>query len=600
MTLRHARAGFGRIARRFSPYLREHKIMLAGSFLALLAEVGFRLLEPWPIKFIFDALFHGKSKKSWFPALDQISPDWLILGSALAIVVVTGLRALADYASVLGFTRLGSKVVTQLRHDLYRHLHRLSLGYHSRIRSGDLIVRLMGDVNLLKDVSVNAAIPLLSSALVLVSTMVVMFLLHWRLALVAFMLLPGYWLWTSRLGTRIRESAREQRKRESAMAGTAGETMGAIRVVQTLAVESYFEDRFDLRSGESQGQDLRSARLSALLVRSVGFVVAISTAVVLAMGANLVRRGEMTPGQLIVFLTYLKQAFRPLREFAKYTSRIAKGAAAGERVLNVLDQEPEVQDLPGAIPAPVFRGEVSFRNVRFGYRADRPILRGLDLTIEAGRRVAIVGASGNGKSTLASLISRLHDPDEGEVLIDGRDVREFTLASLRKQISVVPQDTTLFALSAHENIALGVDGASEEDVVRAARAANAHDFIMALPEGYGTILGERGATLSGGQRQRIAIARAAIRNTPVLILDEPTTGLDEENERIVLEALERLSRGRTTIIITHDLGLAAGAELIIHLEHGRVLESGAHKELLLQRGPYAGMATGSSKLAWGI
>jgi ATP-binding cassette subfamily B protein len=302
-----------------------------------------------------------------------------------------------------------------------------------------------------------------------------------------------------------------------------------------------------------------------------------------------VLRGALSPGDLLVFLAYLKTAFRPVRDLAKHTGRLAKSTAAGERVLDLLARTPDVRDLPGAVAAPQLCGRVRFEGVGFAYEAGHPVLAGVDFEVEAGRRVALVGPSGIGKSTLVRLILRLYDPCVGRVLIDGHDVREYTLASLRSRAAVVLQDSVLFAASARDNIAYGAPGASSEEVEAAARLANAHDFIRALPRGYDTDLGERGVTLSHGQRQRIAIARAAVRRAPLLILDEPTTGLDEENQRAVVEALERLAAGRTTFLVTHDLSLAARADEIFYLEGGRILERGSHADLMRAGGRYAAL-----------
>jgi ATP-binding cassette subfamily B protein len=295
----------------------------------------------------------------------------------------------------------------------------------------------------------------------------------------------------------------------------------------------------------------------------------------------------MTAGDLLVFLTYLKNAFKPLRDLAKYTGRLAKATAAGERVLELLDREPEVRDRPGAVPAPPFQGAVCFEGVQFEYTPGHRVLRGIDLAVPAGRHVALVGPSGHGKTTLLSLLPRLYDPRRGRVLIDGRDIRDYTLESVRAQVSVVMQDTILFAATVRDNIAYGAPGATEDGILAASRLANAHDFVLALPDGYDTVLGERGATLSHGQRQRIAIARATMRNAPIIILDEPTAGLDEANARLVMEALERLIAGRTVFLITHTLSHARRADLIVVLEGGRVVEQGRHAELLHRDGLYA-------------
>jgi len=291
----------------------------------------------------------------------------------------------------------------------------------------------------------------------------------------------------------------------------------------------------------------------------------------------------------VVFTTYLKNAFKPMRDFAKYTARLAKASAAGERVLDILDTEPTIRDRDGAVLAPSFRGALHFEDVVFEYEPGQRVLDRFSLSVQPGERVAIVGASGGGKSTLASLVPRLYDPTSGRITVDGRDIRGYTLASLRAQISMVLQENILFGASVRDNIAYSVEGATQDEVEAAAKLAGAHGFVMALPEGYDTVLGERGATLSGGQRQRLAVARAALRRAPILILDEPTVGLDEENERLVRGALERLSQDQTTLLITHDLKFAARADRVAYVEAGRVLEEGTHAELLRLGGRYAAL-----------
>ncbi|HMF13416.1 MAG TPA: ABC transporter ATP-binding protein, partial [Gemmataceae bacterium] len=442
-------------------------------------------------------------------------------------------------------------------------------------------------INMLKQVTVNGALPLLANLLIVLSMVGLMFWMHWKLALLALSTLPLLWYWTASFVHRVQKAGRKMRQREAAMAATAAETVGAIKLIQALSLEGLFTRLFCRQNLESQKQDIKASRLSAALGRTVGFLIATSTALVLWYGGSLVVAGEMTPGELLVFLAYLRSAAKPMQEFGKYTGRIAKATGAGERVLDLMDRIPEVRDLPTAVAAPPLEGAVRFEGVRFAYEPDQRVLEHIDFEVGAGRRVALVGPSGIGKSTLANLLLRLYDPQEGRVLIDGRDIREYTLASLRSQISVVLQDTLLFAASVRDNIGYGAPDAGSEAIEEAARLANAHEFIEALPQGYDTILGERGVTLSGGQRQRLAIARAALRKSPILILDEPTTGLDEENERAVLEALERLAQGRTTFIISHDLQLAARAGLVLYLENGRVLEHGSPEKLISGDGRYA-------------
>jgi ATP-binding cassette subfamily B protein len=577
------------MGRRFWPHIRRQRRLAVVSLLALLAEIGLRLLEPWPLKFVFDRVFATalSGGATGIATIDAIDPLIILTFAALAVVAIVGLRALAAYWNTVGFALVGNRVLTEVRGDLYRHLQRLSLSFHTRARSGDLIVRVISDVNSLQEVTVTAILPLLVNCMILFGMVGLMLWLNWELALVALAIVPLFWLWTVRLSRRIQEVSREQRQREGAMASTAAESIGAIKVVQALSLEGTFAQAFSRQNQKGLKEGVKAKRLAASLERTVDVLIAIATALVLWSGARLVLSGHLTPGDLLVFLAYLKNAFKPLQDFAKYTGRLARAAAAGERVLDLLDRTPEVNDRPGAVRAPAFRGAVRFEGVCFAYESDQRVLQEITLDVRPGEHVALVGSSGHGKSTLVSLILRLYDPTEGRLMIDGRDIREYTLASLRSQISVVLQDSLLFATSVRDNIAYGAPDVSLAEIEVAARLANAHDFIEALPQGYDTIVGERGVTLSNGQRQRIAIARAAVRQAPIIILDEPTTGLDEENERAVIEALERLTQGRTTFLITHDLRYAAHADQILYLEDGRVIERGTHAELITAGGRYA-------------
>ena len=590
--LKQSVPGMRRVLARFWPYIREHRALTGGSFLALFLEVGLRLLEPWPLKFVVDRVVTtpGGGSGSGVAAVDSMQPMTLLTVCAAALAVIVGLRALVNYLAVVGFALVGNQVLTRVRSDLYAHLQKLSLSYHTKARGGDLTVRVVGDIGMLKEVTVTALMPFLGNILILFGMLVVMLILNWQLALIALAVLPIFWFSTVRLGRGIQGVSRKQRQREGAMASTASESIGAIKLVQALSLENVFNKSFASENAKSLKEGVQAKRLASRLERTADVLVGVSTALVLYFGARLVMSNSITPGDLLVFLTYLKNAFKPVRDFAKYTGRIAKATAAGERVVDVMDREPDIRDKPGARTAPPFEGRISFENVRFGYEPDQPVLNGFDFEIEPGKRVALVGASGNGKSTLANLLLRLYDPGEGRVTVDGGDVRDYTLQSLRSQMGVVMQDSLLFAASVRDNIAYGAkEEVSDEEVEAAARLAGAHDFIAAMPEGYDTVLSERGASLSGGQRQRLAIARAAIREAPIMILDEPTTGLDEENERNVTGALERLTEGRTTLLITHDLELASRSDEILYLDSGRVLESGSHEDLMRRGGRYATM-----------
>ena len=582
--------GLWRITKYFWPHVKKYRALIAGSMLALLAEVALRLLEPWPLKFVFDHIIKTKSREKPLPEfLVSVDAMTLLALAAVAVVAITSLRALASYWETIGFAKLGNRALAKVRNQLYRHVHYLSLSFHTRAKTGDLVIRMMNDVGMLQDVAITALMPLLARALIVGGMMALMFWMKWQLALIAFTVLPLFWLRSISLSKKIREIAKKQRRQEGSMAATAAESIGAIKIVQALSLEETFARAFSSESDKTQKQDIKGKRLSAALERSLDVLIAIATALVLCFGTRLVLNKELSAGDLLVFLAYLKSAYRPVQDFAKYTSRLGKASAAAERVIDLLERVPDVRDLPGAVRAPAFRGAVKFEDASFAYESEQRLLEEIQVNVEPGQHVALVGQSGGGKSTLVSLILRLYDPQRGRVTIDGRDIREFTLESLRSQISVVLQDNVLFAASVRDNITYAAQGASIEEVQAAARLANAHEFITELPQGYDTILGERGATLSHGQRQRIAIARAAIRKAPILILDEPTTGLDKKNERAVLDALERLYANRTTFLITHDLQHATTADMIFYLDAGRIVERGTHEELIKLNGRYAAL-----------
>jgi ATP-binding cassette subfamily B protein len=521
--------------------------------------------------------------------LSSLETSTLIAGSAIILVLLTGLRALADYANTIGFAKIGNRVLTDVRADLYGHLQKLSLSFHTRARNGDLILRVMGDINLLKDVVVTALLPLVANILVLVGMVGVMVWLNWKLALLSLVPLPLFYVFTVRITKRIQAAAKAQRHRESVMAAATAESLGAIKLIQALALEPVFSKAFERRNQESRKEDVRGHRLTASLERTVAFAIAVSTSLVLWYGVRLVINEELSPGDLIVFLTCLRATFKPVQDFAKYTGRLAKATAAGDRVLDLLERKPEVMDRPDAVAAPPFVGHIRFDRVSFGYEKHRLVLDQVDFEVQPGQRVALVGSSGSGKSTIANLILRLYDPTKGQVLIDNHDIRTLTLASVRAQISIVLQETLLFAASIRENIAYGAADATDDRIENALRLANAQDFVEVMSDGLDSPIGERGTTLSGGERQRLAIARAMIRHSPILLLDEPTAGLDEENEQKVIKALENLAQGRTTLLITHDLALAARSDEIFYLEKGRILERGKHEDLLQAGGRYASL-----------
>jgi len=588
-SLRESVPGIMRVLRFFWPWTAKHRGLVASSLGALLVGVALRLAEPWPLKFILDLVVPTRKQRGLrsFPQLEELDAATLLTLSCVALIVITGLRALADYHRKVGFAQIGNRVLREVRDHVYRRMQSLSLAFHNQARAGDMIIRVTRDVSLLRDVISTAVLPLLANILILVAMAAIMLWMQWQLALLAMATVPLFWVSTIKIGRKIQEAARKQRKREGAMASTASESITAMKVVKALSLEEEFAESFSSRNRKSQKEEMKAARLSAGLGRTVDVLLAVATALVMWWGGRLVMAGSLSAGDLVVFLAYLKRAFNPAKDFAKYTARMAKAAAAGERVLEILQRAPEIQDLPDADEAPPFEGHVRFENVRFSYEPGHPILDGFSCDVPARTLVSLVGPSGIGKSTVTSLLLRLYDPEEGRILIDGRDIRSHKLASVRRQINVVLQDTILFGGTIQENIACVVPGATREDVERAARLARADEFIRKLPAGYETRVGERGVMLSHGQRQRIAVARAAIRPAPILILDEPTTGLDEENQNKVVQALLELASGRTTFLVTHDLTLAASADLILYLEDGVVAESGSPAELLAAGGRFA-------------
>jgi ATP-binding cassette, subfamily B, bacterial len=590
-SIRAALPELQRILQRFGPQISAQRGLLSIAFLSLMAEIGLHLLEPWTLKFIFDYVLLDRSGGKILPSfLQGFSPLALISGLTAIMLVVITLRAIAAYLSVASMAQAAINILTQIRAQLYSHIQMLSLSFHHRNRSGDLLARVTSDIDRLRDTTVMAFMPLLAHSLTLLGMMFVMFWMHWELALMAISVVPLFLFCTARLSHKIRKEVKQQRQWEGAMSATAAESIGSIKLVQALSLESILENTFLEHNHFSLSANIRSQKLAAALERSVELMVGVATAFVLWRGVQLVLGNILTPGDLLVFVNYMRIAFKPMRQLAKYTGQIAKATASGERILEVLDTQPEIQDSRGAIKAPPFHGEVQFQNVSFAYANQSDTLRGINFTAQPGQCIALVGTSGGGKSTLISLLMRLYDPTAGNILIDGHDLREYTLQSLRQQMSVVMQDNSLlFAASVRENIAYGAPGVSEADIIRAAKLANAHDFILRLPAGYDTLLGERGATLSGGQRQRIAIARAAVRPAPILILDEPTTGLDQENEHQVTIALDRLMQSRTTFWVSHNLKAIHSADQILYIEQGVIIEQGTHQSLMHLGGRYAAM-----------
>ena len=588
-------------------------MIVIGSLVALLLSTAMRLLKPLPLAFVVDHVLldgvklsadevsHAATQQT--PAhqglidtlLASVNTTYLLWGCAAAVIVIALLMAAASYISTVGLALAGSHILSRVRKDLFSHLQRLSLRFHSQARTGDLTMRLINDIAMLREAVITALMPMLANIFILLGMFGMMLYLNWRLTSLALLAVPLMWWSTTRASRKIHEVSRAQRKREGSMASKAAEYIASIRTVQSLSLEQETMRSFAGDDAESRKQNLQSKRLSAGLERHVDIIIAVISALVLLNGSYSVLHGDMSTGDLIIFMSYLNNSFRPVREYAKYTGRLSKALAAGERVVNLLDEQPDIHDKPNAEVLTSARGEIRFDHVKFSYdmQDEEPlaVLKDMDFLIKPGEKIAIVGPSGAGKSTITSLLLRLYEPKEGCVCLDGKNIQDYTIASLRSQIAIVPQDNLLFGLSVRENIALGAVNQAEkitdEEIIQAAKLANAHDFITALPQGYDTILSERGGSLSGGQRQRIAIARAAMNKSAVLILDEPTVGLDQENEAHVISALENLMQNRTTLMITHDLALAAKTDRILFINNGTIEEQGNHQQLLAQGGNYA-------------
>jgi ATP-binding cassette subfamily B protein len=531
------------------------------------------VLQPWPLKVIFDAVLIPQKHPGPVAAAmkDSLGDGQLLLAvSALSILAIAAVGGLFAYGQAYLVSAVGQKLVAAVRFDLYSHLHRLSLSLHEASGTGDLLARLTVDVRTLRQLLVSSLVYWVSRGLVLIGTLTVMALMDWRLTLAAVSVAPLLAVGSARVGTAIKGAVRGPRNKESTIAHLMSKSISPLNAVQAYARAGFAKERSARQSATSSKTELAASRLRGQSDRLVQVVLALGTCAVMWYGVMRVRAGALTPGDLLVFTAYLPGLYTPIRRLAARTAQISKATVCGERILAILDTEPEIKDRPEAVDAPRLAGRIEFDNVHFAYVPGLDVLKGAKLTIWSGERVAFFSESGSGKTTIAHLLLRFYDPQSGQVKIDGRDIRDYKLASLREQISLLPQESILFNTTIRENIAYGKLDASEQEIVAAATAANAHEFIVALPDGYDTVVGERGATLSGGQRQHIAIARATIREAPIVILDEPLVGLDAVNERSLRQALQRLLAVRTCILITHDPATAQLADRVVTIRNGRL------------------------------
>lgn len=576
---------------RITNLLRPYWQWLAIAFVALLAEGAMDLLEPWPLKIVFDNVIGSKKMPALLTRLvsDVTGQNKLAIleFAALAVVAIAVIGAIASFTEKYLTTKVGQKVMHDLRHTLYHHVQRLSLSYYEQQKTGDLMVRITSDIDAIQDFVSSALLGIIIDVLTLVGMLCVMFYLDWHFTLIALSVAPILFFVVYSYTHRIKKATRAVKKKESEIASVVQESLTSMRVVKAFAREDYEEERLDKESLESVEMALRARSLKAKLSPLVDIIVAVGTGLVLWFGARLVLSNELSTGALLVFILYLGKMYKPMRDLSKMTDTLSKAAVGFERIREVLETESQIRDLPGARPAPRFKGQIEFADVSFGYVPEHSVFDRLNLNVEPGQFVALVGPTGSGKSTLIGMVARFYDPISGAVKIDGQDIRTYTLNTLRQQISFVLQETLLFHAPVWQNIAYGKSGATREEIIKAAKLANAHEFIERMPQGYDTVIGERGETLSGGQRQRIAIARAIIRDTPILLLDEPSTGLDAASEELVFEALARLMKGKTAIVIAHRLATVRQADVIYVVADGRITESGTHEELLARHGLYS-------------
>gem|GEM_PF-4025 len=595
---------FRRVARLMGRFLVGQRRTFILAFILLLAEAITAIFQAYPLSYLIDYLKGDPSRPDLLQVLGLpqiVSPQLGTIGVlSIAIVAMAMINSAADSLSEIQLAKGGRMLGFNLRVGLYAHLQRLSLAFYNQQRTGDILTRVTSDVTALEEFMISSLSDIVGSLLVLVGTMAYLFYRSWEVAVVALLIVPVVGFVSNYFAQRIKSVSKKQRAREGDLASAAQEMLTSIRVIQTYGRGGDQQKRFADQNQQTMKVALQAAGLQARFSWVVKVLEALSTVAIIWMGVWLIGNGTITIGTLLLFVIMIDQMFKPTKKIIQQWNTFGKMYASAERIGELFDRKPAVQDEPGAIEAPPLKGEIEYRHVSFAYQldqADRPTgseqpqlrmaLNEVDFRIAPGEVVALVGGSGAGKSTIVQLLPRLYDPHSGQILIDGHDIREFTLDSLRGQMSMVLQESVLFTGTVAENIAYGIDNATREQVIAAAIQANAHEFIEKLPDGYDSVLGERAGSLSGGQRQRIAIARAFIRNTSILILDEPTTGLDAESTELVLLALRSLMRGKATLIISHDLNLIRHADRIVVIKAGQIEQVGTHKSLLKTGGLYA-------------
>ena len=578
---------------RYLRYLKPYGGLLFVSLILILVVALLGTVAPWPIKYIVDNVIGGEPFSGpvgdWVTA--HLGTDQRVLTAALglALMALTVLQGLASFAYEYAIGIIQERTTFLLRSDVFDHTQRLPLQFYDESRLGDVLKRVTGDAGRVMVALVGSLGEFLVNAVKFAGFATIMLFVNWRFSVIILAYVPLLLFLYITFRQNIRDTAKEARAEEGQMMSLVVETVGAIREVKAFGQEAHQQAQFEAHGMERVRAGLRSIRWEASFSPVIDFAQAASTAAIIWYGVSQILVGQFTVGELLLFVSYLKEIYRPLRRFSKVAANLQKAAVSGERLAVLLDVDAGIQDAPDARPLERARGQISLEHVDFAYASapDNLVLRDVNLHVEAGQVVALVGGTGSGKSTLTSLLMRFYEVQAGRILVDGIDLRQIRLDDLRRQFAMVPQESVLLSRSIRDNIAYSRPDASDEEIVAVARVANVDEFIRRLPQGYDTVVGERGSTLSGGQRQRIAIARALLRDSPILILDEPTAALDAESEELVMSALDRLMSGRTTFIIAHRLSTIREADLIVVMNDGHVVEQGSHAELMQRNGHYA-------------
>jgi subfamily B ATP-binding cassette protein MsbA len=570
------------------PYRSSLVIILA----AMLVQTAMSVATPWPLKIILDNVVGEHKLPPWLddflrPFMTSGGKMQIAAAAAIATILIALLGAAASYLANYYTTSVGQWVANDLRLRTYHHLQQLSLNYYNTHEMGALLSTITADVQTIQNFASSSTLGILVDMFTIVAMLVIMFWLNWDFTMIAVGVTPFMLLMVSRFKKAVKKATREVRKQQSNVVAVVQQGLESMRVVTAFGRQDLEQEELSEVSKATVEAALKARRVKALLSPIVTVTVSLCTAFVLWRSSSLILKGTMTAGALTVFLSYLTKFFKPVQDLATMTNTIAQTAVGVERVRAILEANDVIEERGDAREPQPLKGEIKFENVAFAYNKDAPVLTDVNFEIKAGQMVGVVGPTGGGKSTIVSLIPRFYDPSAGKVSVDGVDIRDYKIHGLRNQIAYVLQETVLFRGTVAENIAYGRGSATRDEIVEAAKLANADEFIAKMPHGYDTMVGDRGDTLSGGQRQRIGIARALIRNNPILILDEPTAALDTESEQLVMEALERLMKGRTVITIAHRLSTIRNSDKIVVLKGGVVAEEGTHDELMAKSGVYA-------------